>query len=150
MSFIGNFAAAKSAKAIGQYNNQLYNTQAQYARKKADMNQKVYDQVTRPILVKNFNKQYSDFFVSTLKSGVEFREGTSPYFNALEFKINQAQDLIISDFNAEMDQVEQLNQSILLAAKGESEAFKGGLTAQVENIKGVGSLLAFANAQNQG
>ena len=40
MSFIGNFAAAQSAKAIGQYNQSVYYQQAAYARKKAAINQK--------------------------------------------------------------------------------------------------------------
>ena len=38
MSFIGNFAAAQSAKAIGQYNQSVYYEQAAYARKKAIIN----------------------------------------------------------------------------------------------------------------
>ena len=40
MSFIGNFAAAQSAKAIGKYNSDLYYQQAQLAKKKADINLK--------------------------------------------------------------------------------------------------------------
>ena len=38
-----------------------------------------------------------------------------------------------------MDQQDQLNQSLLLAARGEGELFKGKLTAQAQRIAGVGS-----------
>ena len=147
MSFVGNFAAAQSAKAIGQYNSQLYYQQAQYARKRAAINQKIYDQVTRPLIVKQNKTNYSNFFVSALKSGAEFREGTSPYLVGLEFRLNQATDLVIADFNAEMDQVDQLNQASLLQARGVGEAFKGQMTARTENIKGAASLLSSANKQ---
>ena len=145
MSFIGNFAAAQSAKAIGQYNSQLYYQQAQYARKKAELNEKVYNQVTRPLIVKQNKANYSNFFVSALSSGAEFREGTTPYLAGLDFRINQATDLVISDFNAEMDQFDQANQISLLQARGAGEAFKGAMTARTETIRGFGSLLSMAN-----
>ena len=57
MSFLGNFAAAQSAKAIGEYNRDLYKAQAQYAKAKADINLRTYNQVTRPLLVKKFKKK---------------------------------------------------------------------------------------------
>jgi hypothetical protein len=146
MSFIGNFAAADAAKKIGRYNNELYQTQADYQAAKARIRKKTYDQVTRPLLVKNFKKQYSAFKVNALNTGAELREGESTYLAALEFRINQATDLVINDYNAEMDNMEQLNQSILLAAKGTGEAFKGDLTARTETIKGFASLLSTANS----
>ena len=59
MSFIGNFAAAQSAKAIGAYNQGVYYQQAAYERKKAAINKKTYDQVTKPLLLRKFNKDYS-------------------------------------------------------------------------------------------
>ena len=33
MSFIGNIAAAQSAKALGKYNQDVYNYQAQFTKK---------------------------------------------------------------------------------------------------------------------
>ena len=145
MSFIGNFAAAQSAKAIGKYNSDLYYQQAQLAKKKADINLKTYNQVTRPLFVKNAKKQYSQFKVAAYNSGAEFREGDSPYLAALEFNINQATDLAILDYNAEMDNQDQINQSILLQAKGVGERFKGDLTARTETMRAFGSLLSTAN-----
>ena len=142
MSFFGNLAAARSAKALGEYNNQLYQQQAAYQREKAAVNLATYNKIKRPLFVKNLKRSYSNFFVKALSTGAEFREGTSPYLAGLEFKINQATDLTIADYNAEMDQQDQLNQSLLLAARGQGELFKGKLTAQTERVKAVGSLLS--------
>ena len=52
MSFIGNFAAAQSAKAIGKYNERSIYQQAQLARKKAEVEREVYNRVDRPRLIK--------------------------------------------------------------------------------------------------
>ena len=146
MSFIGNFAAAQSAKAIGQYNQSVYYEQAAYARKKAEINRKTYNQVTKPLLLRKFNKDYSNQFVNALASGAEIREGDSPYLALLDLKYNQATELVIADFNAEMDQTELINESLLIQAKGTGARFKGDMTARAENIKGVASLLSTANS----
>ena len=146
MSFIGNFAAAQSAKAIGQYNQSVYYQQAAYGRKKAEINKKTYDQVTKPLLLRKFKKDYSNQFVNALASGAEIRAGDSPYLALLDLKYNQATELVIADFNAEMDQTELINESLLLAAKGTGARFKGDMTARAENIKGVASLLSTANS----
>lgn len=145
MSFIGNFAAAQSAKAIGQYNSSVYYEQAQYARKKAMVNQKTYEQVTKPLLLRKFKKDYSNQFVNALATGAEIRAGESPYLALLDLKYNQATELVIADFNAEMDQTELINESLLIQAKGTGARFKGDMTARAENIKGVASLLSTAN-----
>ena len=146
MSFIGNFAAAQSAQAIGSYNQGVYYQQAAYARKKAAINKKTYDQVTKPLLLRKFKKDYSNQFVNALASGAEIRAGDSPYLALLDLKYNQATELIIADFNAEMDQTELINESLLIQAKGTGAAFKGDMTARAENIKGVASLLSTANS----
>ena len=146
MSFIGNFAAAQSAKAIGQYNQSVYYQQAAYSRKKAEINKKTYDQVTKPLLLRKFKKDYSNQFVNALASGAEIRAGDSPYLALLDLKYNQATELIIADFNAEMDQTELINESLLIEAKGTGARFKGDMTARAENIKGVASLLSTANS----
>ena len=146
MSFIGNFAAAQSAKAIGAYNQSVYYQQAAYERKKAEVNKRTYDQVTKPLLLRKFNKDYSNQFVSALASGAEIRDGDSPYLALLDLKYNQATELVIADFNSEMDQTELINNSLLMQAKGTGARFKGDMTARAENIKGVASLLSTANS----
>ena len=75
MSFIGNIAAAQSAKAIGKYNESVAYQQAAYERKKAAVQQKVYDNIEKPRFVDQQKQQFSNFFVSALRTGAEFRDG---------------------------------------------------------------------------
>ena len=63
MSFIGNFAAAQSAKAIGKYNERSVYQQAQLARKKAAVEREVYNKVDRPRLLKKQDAEYDFLFV---------------------------------------------------------------------------------------
>ena len=100
MSFIGNIAAAQSAKAIGKYNESVAYQQAAYERKKAAVQEKVYNNIERPRFVDQQKQQFSNFFVSALRTGAEFREGTSPYLVLLDAKVNQATDLAIEDYNS--------------------------------------------------
>ena len=76
MSFIGNIAAAQTAKTIGKYNEQLAYQQAAYAKRQASIREKVYNNIERPRFVDQQERAYSNFFVSALRTGAEFREGT--------------------------------------------------------------------------
>jgi hypothetical protein len=100
MSFIGNIAAAQSAKAIGKYNQSVLNQQSALQKAKTEVNRKVYNDVDRPRLIKNQNAAYDFLFVQALKSGAEVREGSSNYEVLMETKINQATDLAIEDYNS--------------------------------------------------
>ena len=148
MSFIGNIVGGQAAAAIGKYNQSTYLAQSAYQRRQSEIYKRTYDQVTRPQLVKQQNRQYSEFFVSALKSGAEFREGTSPYLAGLEFKINQATDLAINDYNAEMGIIDLVNRSILTESRGTAERFKGDLTRDTEFAKAAGTM--FGNYQSSG
>ena len=142
MSFIGNFAAAQSAKAIGRYNERSVYEQAQLQRQKTEVAREVYNKVDRPRLVKKQDAEYDFLFVRALKSGAEVREGTSPYLALLEAKYNQATDLSIADFRSNQANFDGLNESLLLESKAAGARFKGDLTARTETIKGFGSLLS--------
>ena len=143
MSFIGNLVSGYAAAQIGKYNAAMYNQQAAYAKAQAIQQREVYNQLDRPRLLKRQASDYSNFFVSLLTSGVEFR-GT-PYEAALEFQVNQALDLSIADYNEKIDYMDATNQSLLLAARGRGELFKGRMTATTEYIKAGTSLLGQAN-----
>lgn len=145
MSFLGNFAAAQTYKKIGQYNNTVAVQQANYINKKKEQNVKIYNQVTRPLTVKKFDNQYSQFLVGALNSGAELRAGESTYLGALEFKYNQAFDLAVLDFNQEQDYADQTNQAQAALQRGQSALFEGNLKARAETIAGIGSLLSTAN-----
>jgi hypothetical protein len=145
MSFLGNIAAAQSAKAISKYNNSVIQQQVSYNNAKRKINAQSYNEFTRPILVKRFKQQNSEEFVSFINSGAEIRPDESPYLTLLESSYNRATELAMRDFNQEMDQTELTNQSLLLAARGRGELFKGQLTARTEYYKAAGSLLSTAN-----
>jgi len=142
MAFIGNFAAAQSAKTIGKYNEGVYKQRAELQRAKTLQNQAIYKELDRPRLVKKQDSELDYLFVRALKSGAEVRPGTSPYLALLEAKYNQATDLSIADFRSKQANFDGLNESLLLESKAAGARFKGDLTARTENIKGFGSLLS--------
>ena len=143
MSWIGSLVGGYAAQQIGKYNAAIYNQQAAYADAKAKQQREVYNKLDRPRILKSQASEYSNFFVSLLTSGVEFR-GT-PYEAALEFQVNQALDLSIADYNEKIDYIDTTNQSLLLAARGRGELFKGRMTAGTEYIKVGTSLLGGLN-----
>ena len=144
MSFIGNLVSGYAAAQIGKYNAAMYNQQAAYAKAQAIQQREVYNQLDRPRLLKRQASDYSNFFVSLLTSGVEFR-GT-PYEAALEFQVNQALDLSIADYNEKIDYIDTTNQSLLLKGRARGEIFKGRMTAATEYIKAGTSLLSYQGA----
>ena len=149
MSFIGNIAAAQTAKQIGKYNESLAYTQAAYDRKKAAVQDEVYNNIERPRFIKAQEAAYSDFFVKALKTGAEFRAGTTPFLVGLENKQNQLFDLDLADYNNKVSVIDKRNQSLLLEAKGRGERYKGDLTARAEYFKAAGSLLTMGSKSQQ-
>ena len=145
MSFLGNLAAASSAKAIGKYNASVAYQEAQYERKKAAVKAQIYKTVERPRLLDQQDQQYSNFFVSSLRSGAEMRAGDTPFKVALKNKQLQSFDLAISDYNSKVAVQDQINQSLLIEARGRGEEFKGKMTANTEYMKAGGSLLSMGS-----
>jgi hypothetical protein len=148
MSFIGNIAAAQSAKAIGKYNQDVYNQQANLQKAKTEVNKKVYENIDRPRLVKQQEAAYDFLFVQTLNTGAEVRAGSSNYLALLDMKVNQATDLAIEDYNSTTAYYDGINQSLLLQSKGVGERFKGQMTANAEFMKAAGSM--FGNYKSSG
>ena len=151
MSFLGNLAAAGSAKAIGKYNASVAYQEAQYERKKAAVREEIYRTVEKPRLLDQQDQQYSNFFVQALNTGAEFREGTSPFLVGLKNKQLQSFDLAMADYNSKTAVTDQINQSLLIEARGRGEEFKGKMTANTEYMKAAGSLLSMGSqSYNQG
>ena len=139
MAFIGNIVGAYAAQQIGEYNATLYNQQAAYADAKAQQQRTAYNQLDRPRLVNQQQRDYSQFFVSRMLTGAEF-SGTA-FDAALDFEVNQALDLSIADYNESIEYDEAINQSLLLQSRAEGERYRGQLTAGVQLAKAGGSLL---------
>ena len=143
MAFLGNIVGAYAAQQIGEYNAQLYSQQAAYADAKAAQQRAAYNQLDRPRLIKQQQRDYSDFFVSSLLSGAEF--SGSAFDTALDFQVNQALDLSIADYNESIEYDEARNQSLLLQSRAEGERYRGQLTAGVQLAKAGGTLLGDLN-----
>ena len=141
MSILGNIAAAQTASAIGKYNQSVAYQQAAYDRKKAAIQEKVYNTIERPRLVDQQDQAFASFYVDALRTGAEFREGTTPFFVSVKNKQNQMFDLALADYNQKVTNNDLINQSLLLEAKGQGERLKGDLTARSEFAKAAGSLL---------
>ena len=149
MSFIGNIAAAQSAKAIGKYNESLAYQQAAYDRKKAAIREKVYNNIERPRFIDQQEQAMANFRVSAFRSGAEYRDGTTPFLVGVENLQNQLLDLSLNDYNQQVKQNDIINQSILIQARGQGERFKGELTARTEYMKAAGSLLTMGYQSNK-
>ena len=145
MSFLGNIAAAEQAKALGKYNNAVYQQQAEYTKAKANQNAAIFDNVTKPRLIEQQNIQHSNLIVNLLKSGADYVPGQTGYMVSLKNLNNQAFDLAMATYNKTMDYQDQINNSLMLQAKGEGELFKGNLTARTQYVSAVGSLLGDAS-----
>ena len=145
MSALGNIAAAQSAKRIAAYNAKVTRMERDFLEAKAEVNKKFYKNVTKPLLLKQNDKNRSNLFVSSLRTGAEFRPGTTPYDLMLENNVNQAFNVVIADYNSTMDYNDQLNQSLMLEAKAQGQTFAGQMTARAQKAAAVGSLLSDAN-----
>ena len=151
MSFIGNIAAAQTAKTLGKYNESIIHHEAAYERRKAAIREKVYNTIERPRFVDQQEQQYASFFVNALRTGAEYREGTTPFFVGIQNRTNQMLDLALSDYNTKVTVNDMINQSLLLQARGTGERLKGDLTARAEYMKAGASLLSMGyQSQNQG
>ena len=148
MSFLGNIAAAQTAKVIGKYNQSVLNQQAAYDRRKAEIQGEVYEKFDKPKFVDQQNAWMKDQFVETLRTGAEFREGETGYLVLLKNMQNQARQVSISDYNKEVERIDLVNQSLLLQARGRGESLKGEMTARAQLIGAGASLLTMGYASH--
>ena len=145
MSALGNIAAAQSAKRISAYNAKVTRMERDFLDAKREVNIKFYNNVTKPLLLKNQEKARANLYVNSLRTGAEVREGTTPYDVMLENNVNQAFNVVIADYNNEMDANDQLNQSLMLEAKAAGQEYAGRMTARGQYFAAAGSLLSDAN-----
>ena len=143
MAFIGSLVAAQTAVQIGKYNAAVNRQQAAYWDKKAASQREAYNKIDKPRLLKQQEREYSNFFVNLLSTGAEFT-GTN-YAMALEFEFEQATDVAIADYNESLDFIDNRNQSLLFETKAQGDIYKSRLGAVSEYAKAGGSLLSMAN-----
>ena len=141
MAFIGNIFGAYGARAIGNYNAQLYAKQAELARKNAEIKRTTFNQVTLPRLKKDQERNRSNQFVNLLKSGFDVdRIGETPYLVGLEQSIEDAFEISVQSFNSTVAIQNELNNASLLQARGQGERFKGDIQFRTGLAKAGGDI----------
>ena len=135
MSWVGNVIAAVGAISVARFNKKVYDEQAALNRERARVNKEIYDKIDKPRLAKKQKADYANFYVSLLRSGAEFRLGDSTFFAAQAFKVEQATDLEIADYNQKVSMIDQENQSLLLERRGDQELMRGSMLAFGELAK---------------
>ena len=141
MAFIGNIAAAQTAKAIGNYNKAVFDQQWKFEDAKTKAKAAFYEKVERPKLIDDQIFAYSQFFVDALRTGAEFRPGETTWLVALRNKQKMALDLSMADYNKEVERIDAVNQARLIKAKGVGAQYEGLMTARAEYMKAGASLL---------
>ena len=146
MAFIGNIFGAFGARAIGNYNADLYAKQAELARKNAAIKKATFEQIELPRLRKDQERNRSNQFVNLLKSGFDVdRIGETPYLVGLEQSIEDAFEISVQTFNSTVAVQNEINNASLLQAKGQGEKFKGDIQFRTGLIKAGGQM--YANSQ---
>ena len=141
MSFIGDIFGGYGAKKIGQFNQSLLEKQAELARKNAGIKKQVFQDVDKPRIIAQHNRDASNMFVNFIKSGVDVsRIGDSPFLVMLDQSIEQAFDLEIAEFNSTVAYQNEINNASLLQAKGAGEAYKGEIAFRTGMLKAAGTM----------
>ena len=146
MSFFGNILGGYGASQLGKYNAAVTTEQAKIDAAKVKVREKIYQDIERPILIKNLDTAYSEFETSVYRSGVEFRAGETSGLVALRNKQNIVNEIAMADYNNVVAVNDLKNQSILLMAKASGERFKGEITKRTEYARAAGSLLTMGSA----
>ena len=61
----------------------------------------------------------------------------------------QSFDLAMADYNSKVAVTDQINQSLLIEARGRGEEFKGKMTANTQYMAALGSLLSMGSQSQQ-
>ena len=143
MSFVGNIFGAYAARATGRYNQALYNQQAAIDKRNAEIKLQTFETTVKPRLIKSYERNKSNLLVSLLKSGVDVdRVGETPYLMMLEQEVENDFDLALATYNSQVTFQNEINQSLLIEAKGRGERFKGDLAFRTGILKGAGDIYA--------
>ena len=141
MSFIGDIFGAFGARKIGRFNEGLLNKQSELTIKNAEIKKQVFNNVDKPRIIAQHNRDKSNMFVQFIKSGVDVdRIGDSPFLVMLDQATEQAFDLEIAEFNSTVAYENQMNNASLLQTKGAGERFKGEIQFRTGMAKAIGQM----------
>ena len=143
MAFIGNIFGGYAAREVGKFNERLFNQQAAIEKRNAEIKLETFNTVTKPRLIKVYERNKSNLLVNLLKSGVDVdRVGETPYLMMLEQEMENDFDLALATYNSQVTFQNEVNRSLLTEARGKGEAFKGELAFRTGILKGAGDIYA--------
>ena len=149
MSFIGDILGGYGAAQIGKFNQSLYNQKALINTRNAEIKKKTFEQVDLPRIRKEQERNKSNLFVQLLNSGFDASQiGDTPYLVMLDQDIEDAFEVSIQTYNSTLTYEQELNNSLILQAQGQGEAFKGKVARNAAYAKAAGKM--FGNYQSSG
>jgi hypothetical protein len=149
MSFIGDILGGYGAAQIGKFNQGLYNQKALINTRNAEIKKKTFEQVDLPRIRKEQERNKSNLFVQLLNSGFDASQiGDTPYLVMLDQDIEDAFEVSIQTYNSTLTYEQELNNSLILQAQGQGEAFKGKVARNAAYAKAAGKM--FGNYQSSG
>jgi len=149
MSFIGDILGGYGASQIGKFNQGLYNQKALINSRNAEIKKKTFEQVDLPRIRKEQERNKSNLFVQLLNSGFDASQiGDTPYLVMLDQDIEDAFEVSIQTYNSTLTYEQELNNSLILQAQGQGEAFKGKVARNAAYAKAAGKM--FGNYQSSG
>ena len=149
MAFVGYIFGAYAARATGSYNQSLLYQEAALARRNAEIKQQAFENIELPRLLKQQERDQSSLLVNLLNSGVDVdRVGETPYLLLLDQNIENAYDVSLARYNSRVTAQNEINRSLLIRAKGTSEAFKGELAFRTGLAKAGGDI--YTNRETYG
>tara|TARA_E500000081_G_C6123706_1_gene349553 strand:+ start:898 stop:1350 length:453 start_codon:yes stop_codon:yes gene_type:complete len=125
MSFISILQGGKAAKKLGDYNNSLYNRDADIQRQEKDNAWKFYETFEKPKFKKTSEEIKDSLEVSYLKSGV-IMEGT-PILTFVDQDYELDTDAEILKHNAMTAKSRSENAALMSEAKGMLASWEGKL-----------------------
>ena len=146
MAFIGSIFGGYAARLTGRFNQALYNQQAAIEKRNAEIKKQTFENIELPRILKAQERNKSNLFVNLLKSGVDVdRVGETPYLLMLEQEVENDFDLALATYNSQVTFQNEINQSLLIEAKGRGERFKGDLAFRTGILKVAGDIYANQN-----
>jgi len=149
MSFIGDIIGGYGAAQIGKFNQNLLNQKAAINTRNAEIKKKTFEQVDLPRIKAEQVRNQANQFVKFLNSGVDAsRIGDTPYLVMLDQLTEDAFEVTVQTYNSTLTYEQELNNSLILQAQGQGEAYRGKVAQSAAFAKAAGKM--YGNYQSSG
>jgi len=146
MSFIGDIIGGYGAGQIGKFNQDIFNQKAAINTRNAEIKKKTFEQVDLPRIKAEQIRNQANQFVKFLNSGVDAsRIGDTPYLVMLDQLTEDNFEVVVQTYNSTLTYDQELNNSLILQAQGQGEAYKGKVARNAAYAKAAAT--AYTNSQ---